>query len=127
MKKYFYRLLFIFIYIQDLIAQLVDKEEDLKEVEALNDELVKEPGVDSTNIGDNIANLKNKHGKAKEKVADKKDKLVEYIIIIEEYVIIIEEIIEFVVIVKGKPSLNEPIATDPETLKEQLKEAEVGL
>lgn len=101
------------------------KEDELEKVEELNDELVKEPGVDPGKVKKNISDLKHKHGKVKDNVKDKKEKLVEYIIIIEEYYIIIEEITEWIIITKKKPALNEPIATEPKTLKKQLKDLEV--
>lgn len=106
------------------MEDLDKKGDDLKKAEELTDELAQQPGVDAQPIKKKTADVKDKHQKAKEKTTDKKEKLVEYIIYIEEYYEIIEEITEWVYVTKPKPELNEPIATDPKTLKKQLKDTE---
>lgn len=98
----------------------------MKKVEELGDELIQEPGVNAGKVTKDISDLKQKHGKVKDDVKHKKDKLVQYVIYIEEYYVIIEEITEWIIVTKKKPALNEPIATEPETLKKQLKDVEVS-
>lgn len=108
------------------MEDLDKKEDDIKKAEELTDELAQQPGVDAQPIKKKTADVKDKHQKAKEKTTDKKEKLVEYIVYIEEYYEIIEEITEWVYVTKPKPALNEPIATEPETLKKQIKDVEVS-
>ena len=103
-----------------------NKEDDLKKAEDLANDLAEQPGVDAQPMKKKTADIKDKHENAKEKTKDKKEKLTKYITYIEEYYEIIEEITEFVYVTKNKPALNDPIATDPKHLKEQIKDIEVS-
>ena len=110
---------------QKLLEDLYSKEDDLKKAEDLTDQLAQQPGVDVKPLKEKTSKVKDNHQGAKEKTKEKKEKLTQYIIYIEEYYEIIEEITEYVYITKTKPALNDPLASDPKHLKEQLADIEV--
>ena len=101
------------------------KEENITAIEALMQELVDNPKVNTEDVLMQAKELKDKYNQTKHTVLSKKETLTQYIIYIEEYYIIIEEITVWIVAAKQSPALYEAISTDAKAVKRQLKSLEV--